>query len=180
MKELSNNLVVSHWVNQIIDYGQNRNKTLYFEGPTLFSYGPHSLIARIYKECALFNSKNYSITTSNHSSMAVSAYWAYRGNSYFFVPHVFVCEKKLTARKTHYKNIKYLMDRVYEGCRSYRRKNGRVGLAELKRLMDDLLRYIDCFEVFLSKALREEILNLQLRLTPCPVGVLRCWETKEL
>lgn len=75
------------WAHQTQSEARNANKKLYFEGPTIYSYGSHFPIARIvtrglqswqsadYKtgkrkpvQCVLFTTRTYSVTTAGHVS----------------------------------------------------------------------------------------------------------------
>lgn len=52
------------------DSGRNSNGTLYFNGPTLFSYRDSFPIAHFFGNVVLFNADSYSVTTSKHQSWA--------------------------------------------------------------------------------------------------------------
>lgn len=52
------------------DSGRNSNGTLYFNGPTLFSYRDSFPIAHFFGDVVLFNADSYSVTTSKHQSWA--------------------------------------------------------------------------------------------------------------
>lgn len=76
MKNASNNRELAHlWANQSCESAKGSN--FYFEGPKIFSYGPHFPVAKLVeiegRTVALFNPKRYSPTTSQHQAMARSA-----------------------------------------------------------------------------------------------------------
>jgi hypothetical protein len=64
--------VAKCWANQSQSEGRTSSNTLYFEGESIYSYGPHYELARIINNdegnpCALFNDSYYSPTTSSHT-----------------------------------------------------------------------------------------------------------------
>jgi len=64
-----NNSQVAHlWANQSRPSGKGSN--FYFTGDTIYSYGPHFPIARLYKNIVLFTNRDYSVTTCKHKRLA--------------------------------------------------------------------------------------------------------------
>ena len=50
MKNVFNNRQLAHvWANQSQDTGRNANGSMFFESDTIYSYGRHYAMARIYK-----------------------------------------------------------------------------------------------------------------------------------
>jgi len=85
MKTVFTNDQLAHvWANQSQAHGRNANGSLYFSGDTIYSYGPHYPLARIYKGFALVNSTGYSVTTAKHTRSVVNALKIIT----FFVPNV--------------------------------------------------------------------------------------------
>jgi len=67
-----NNQQVAHlWANQ--SKGSAKGSNFYFEGDTIYSYGSHFPIAKIYGNTILFTTKNYSSTTAKHKSYTTRA-----------------------------------------------------------------------------------------------------------
>lgn len=71
-----NNREVAHlWVNQSRESA--RGSHFYFEGATIYSYGPHFPIARLHsragRRLVLFTTRTYSVTTAKHCSYVRSA-----------------------------------------------------------------------------------------------------------
>ena len=72
-----NNSQVAHvWAQQTKASGKGSN--FYFDGPTLYSYGRHFVVAEFAKNkrgetCVLFNNARYSISTGRHQSYASRA-----------------------------------------------------------------------------------------------------------
>lgn len=65
------------WAAQTQQHGKAGN--IFFEGPTLYSYGPHFPISKVYtldtgERIALFNSRTYSSSTGRHQRAARSAW----------------------------------------------------------------------------------------------------------
>jgi hypothetical protein len=76
-KVFSNNSELAHvWANQLQDEG--RGSSMYFNGPVIYSYGPHYEIARFLtteqgeKVCFL-NTNGYSNSTAKHTSHVLNA-----------------------------------------------------------------------------------------------------------
>lgn len=74
---MNNNEVAHLWANQ--SRKEAKGSHFYFEGDTIYSYGPHFPIARLFthpasgKTCVLFTSEGYSVTTTRHKSIVLSA-----------------------------------------------------------------------------------------------------------
>lgn len=71
-----NNREVAHlWANQSRESA--RGSHFYFEGPTIYSYGPHFPVARVHsragRRLVLFTTYTYSVTTAKHCCYARSA-----------------------------------------------------------------------------------------------------------
>lgn len=78
MRTVMNSRSIAHaWANQTQAEGRNANKSFYFRGDVIYSYGGHSPIARHIKikgrQYVLFTTRNYSVTTSSHKSAVRSA-----------------------------------------------------------------------------------------------------------
>lgn len=73
MKTKFNNRELCHvWANQTQSAGQG--SSMYFEGPLLYSYGPHFCIAKVVDDNTIFfTSRSYSTTTAKHKSFARQA-----------------------------------------------------------------------------------------------------------
>jgi len=72
-----NGMVAHLWAHESQQHARNSKGTLFFRDNTIFSYGEHFAIARIVRSgqqvAVLFNSRRYSVTTSQHQNMAWSA-----------------------------------------------------------------------------------------------------------
>lgn len=67
----SNRNVAHAWANQT---GRNKKgSNMFYEGPSIYSYGYHFEIARLVGGVVLFNSRRYSVSTSKHQSYTLSA-----------------------------------------------------------------------------------------------------------
>lgn len=78
------NMQCAHiWAQQTQDYGRSHNGNLYFEGPTIYSYGKHFPVAHIVdSETVIHNMDSYSISTSQHQHRAYVATWHYSKRLY--------------------------------------------------------------------------------------------------
>lgn len=71
-KNYSNHQNCAHaWAHQLSLNGHASN--LYFEGPTIFSYGSHFPIATLDENRVFFTTEGYSVSTSKHKCRALSA-----------------------------------------------------------------------------------------------------------
>ena len=64
------------WAAQSQSEGRNSAKNIFFEGPNIYSYGHHYLMAKIYPDknnAVLINEDSYSSTTSGHKSHVFGA-----------------------------------------------------------------------------------------------------------
>ena len=100
------------WFHKVQSTAKNSNGSLYFDGPTIFSYGSHFPIARHVqsgkKSAVLFTEKDYSVTTSGHKSAVRSA--IPEGTTVFHVPEVF--ESDRYASNDHARNLASYVERV--------------------------------------------------------------------
>lgn len=74
MKLVYSNKQLCHlWAHQTQAHGRNANKSLFFNGSVIWSYGDHFPAAKIYDDVVLINSETYSNTTAKHLSDIRSA-----------------------------------------------------------------------------------------------------------
>lgn len=77
MKTVFTNDMVCHvWAQQTQDNGRNSNRSIFFDGGTIYSYGKHFPMASFVfndkgESCILINSKSYSVTTSQHQNSVI-------------------------------------------------------------------------------------------------------------
>jgi len=92
MRHIYPNHEVPHlWMHQSQDKARNSTGSLYFEGPTVFSYGTHFAIAHHVtnlrgERAVLFTTARHSVTTSGHCSAVAGAIPA--NVPVFHVPHL--------------------------------------------------------------------------------------------
>lgn len=89
----SNSQCAHIWAQQEKEKGQNNNGNMFWEGPTIYSYGYHFPIATFQtfkgKRCLFINSDSYSISTSGHQSDVRQAV-DHPPSDTFYVPTEFV------------------------------------------------------------------------------------------
>ncbi|MFT3671279.1 hypothetical protein [Aestuariivirga sp.] len=79
MKTVFTTSMCTHvWAQQVQENGRGPNRSLYFEGPTLYSYGYHYVLGHFFlspsgRRYVVINSERYSNTTAKHVSKARSA-----------------------------------------------------------------------------------------------------------
>lgn len=122
------------WAQQDKPEGRNRAKTVFFNGPSIYSYGLHFEMARFVNNVVLVNSARYSVTTAKHRS------WVQRSiNQYtsFTVP----------SMTDHKANITYLIDQAkssYDIATRARKYADRY-IATGRRQVDQVQQYIHHF-----------------------------------
>lgn len=98
MKTVFSGRQVCHvWAQQTQATGRNSTNTIFFDGPSIYSYGRHFEMARFIGEAVLVNCAKYSVTTSKHLSWVRQAVTHHR---IFEVP-------SMTA---HAVNVTYLIE----------------------------------------------------------------------
>lgn len=85
------------WAQQTQREGRNSNRSIFFEGPSIYSYGRHFEMARFVEGVVLVNGARYSVTTSKHQSYVRRAITQYPS---FNVP----------SMEDHSANVAYLID----------------------------------------------------------------------
>jgi hypothetical protein len=73
-----NSMVAHVWAQQAQESGRSHNGQFYFEGATIYSYGPHFPIATFHQtkkngRAVLFTTESYSVTTTAHCARARAA-----------------------------------------------------------------------------------------------------------
>ena len=91
------------WAQQTQREGRNSRRSIFFEGPSIYSYGRHFEMAKFIEGVVLVNCARYSVTTSKHQSWVRRAITQYQS---FEVPSMF----------DHSANVAYLIDQAREHC----------------------------------------------------------------
>lgn len=114
MKTVVNSGQVAHlWYHATQAHARNSNRSFYFDGDTIFSYGSHFPIARHVwtnkkhtgERAVLFTTRDYSVTTSCHKSAVRSAIPS--SAAVFFVPNV-----NAETREDHAANLAEYVQRI--------------------------------------------------------------------
>jgi hypothetical protein len=134
--------MVAHlWANQSQDSARSSGRgNIFFEGPSIYSYGRHFEIARIHqvkgKPVVLFTNRSYSVTTSGHQSMCRGAA---RHLESFTVPDL--------DAKRHKANLDYFREEIKSGiakvAKARQHKEWRIN--ELQRTVATANRYCEVF-----------------------------------
>lgn len=148
MRHVFTNAEIPHlWAHQAQAEARNSNGTLYFDGPTIYSYGSHFPIASHVsnergERAVLFTIARYSVTTSAHCSAVASAIPA--NVPVFHVPHV---RGTWSEAPSHSDNTESYLSRISEllakasRARTHREWHEREALG----LREELRRYIAFF-----------------------------------
>jgi hypothetical protein len=132
--------MVAHlWAHRAQDSARNGGN-FYFEGDTIYSYGPHFPIARHVtrkgRSVVLFTTRDYSITTSGHKCIVEGAC---RHLTVFHVQHV--CDANRNAQFAEYRERYLALARKYSRARS----NKPWILGSLRDLVDEANRFAQFF-----------------------------------
>ena len=91
MRRVVSSSEVAHlWANKIQSDARNPQGNIYFEGDTIWSYGPHFPMARHVDGVVLITTKTWSVTTSKHQSEVA---YACNQLTRFHVPDIMACTK---------------------------------------------------------------------------------------
>lgn len=133
----NHNQVAHAWANQTGKHRKGFN--MYYDGPVIYSYGPHFPIARIVRPgLVLFTSRSYSISTSKHKSYVLRAI---DGLPY----HVFNVMAETKAE--HRENYKAMIESAKAHIAAARKSRSR-GEYELAAASSDLHHADDYSRVF--------------------------------
>jgi hypothetical protein len=132
MKTVFTNAMVAHvWAQQSQEEGRNSNSSIFFEGPTIYSYGRHFFIGHFAKPgVVLLNSQTYSVTTSQHQSATRGAIPA--DKKCFYVPTI----------DNHARNIKSYKDAIAINARKAKnapRTSWQTSLENAKSWINDAI-----------------------------------------
>jgi hypothetical protein len=154
-KTLRNNQEVAHvWASQSQSEGKCGN--MFFEGPSIFSYGHHFEIARIVKPgVVLFNDRSYSNSTSKHQNYTYQAVSHMKG---YTVPSMTDHNMNVDAYMTSILNIVERIKRARSGFKWH--------FNSLKHYQEKLLSYLEQFPNISSKrAIKAKIIAKKVFFT---------------
>ncbi len=150
MRRVFTNAEIPHlWAHNSQSEARNTNGTLYFDGPTIYSYGSHFPIASHVsnergEHAVLFTTARYSVTTSAHCSAVGCA--IPKDVPVFHVPHI---RGTWSEAPSHSDNTESYISRISEllakasRARSHREWHEREALG----LREELRRYIAFFSL---------------------------------
>lgn len=150
MRHVFTNAEIPHlWAHQAREEARNSNGTLYFNGPTIYSYGSHFPIAsHVLNErgeaAVLFTIARYSVTTSGHCSAVASAIPTHV--PVFHVPHL---RGSWGETRSHSANAENYVSRISELLdKASRARSNREWLErEALSLRQELQRYVAFFRL---------------------------------
>ena len=150
MRHVFTNAEIPHlWAHQAQEEARNSNGTLYFNGPTIYSYGSHFPIAsHVLNErgeaAVLFTIARYSVTTSGHCSAVASAIPTHV--PVFHVPHL---RGSWGETRSHSANAENYVSRISELLdKASRARSNREWLErEALSLRQELQRYVAFFRL---------------------------------
>lgn len=164
---LRNHQEVAHvWAAQSQSEGKSAN--MFFDGPSIFSYGRHFEIARFVRpETVLFNERGYSSSTGKHKSITLRA-----------VSHCTVFT--VPSFDDHQANAAYYLKTCLEARESIKR--ARIGISyrleRLQSFLDESFKYICLFKVTGKDARAIRKLHRSNILTVEELKILEERETK--
>src|ERR1035441_5844522 len=164
MRHVYPNHEIPHlWAHQSQDEARNSTGSLYFQGPTIFSYGSHFPIARHVTNlradrAVLFTTAHHSVTTSGHCSAVASAIPP--NVPVFHVPHLRSSSAELPD---HADNVESYVHRISELLG--KAKRARVNRDWLERealaLREQLRGYVAFFDLIAALPESNELDELE-------------------
>jgi hypothetical protein len=150
MRHVYPNQEIPHlWAHQSQDDARNSTGSLYFEGPTIFSYGAHFPIARHVtnvrgEKAVLFTTVNHSVTTTGHCSAVAHAIPP--NVPVFHVPHL---RNSWDELPDHADNVESYVRRISEllGKAKRARVNRDWHQREALALREQLRGYVAFFDL---------------------------------
>lgn len=140
---MSNNEVAQAWASQSQYTGRNGKKSLYFEGPILYSYGRHYIVAALHQNnVATINSIKSSHTTETHKSLAASAVEK-EGRRTLYVPITIP-----VSNGDHVINLEDYRKRIEDEAGKFfrSRKYKRTHLGRIKWFVEEVRFYCSYFD----------------------------------
>lgn len=124
------------WAQQTQATGRNSTNTIFFDGPSIYSYGRHFEMARFIGEAVLVNCAKYSVTTAKHLSWVRQA-----------VTHRRIFE--VPSMTDHAVNVTYLIEQSRKAYDQAVRARKYVDncIAMGREYVDQIQRYVDLFHV---------------------------------
>ena len=162
MRHVYPNHEIPHlWAHQSQDEARNSTGSLYFEGPTIFSYGSHFPIARHVTNArgegaVLFTTAHHSVTTSGHCSAVAHAIPP--NVPVFHVPHL---RSGWDGLPDHADNVESYVRRISELlCKAKRaRVNRDWHQREALALREQLRGYVGFFDLIAAALPNSDELN---------------------
>lgn len=141
------------WASQNQADGWSTGRRMFFEGPSIYSYGSHFEIARFVKagkaSIVLFTTRDYSVTTSKHKGVARRAV---DGQIVFTVPDV------QGDVDSHDKNTLHFIDLIEEGLNKIPRSHTFSGiLSGVRSNIQEANSYLRWFGKYVPKGSKAKI-----------------------
>ncbi len=135
------------WAQQSQNEGREAARVLriFFEGPTIYSYGRHFPIATFHQKkgkarVVLFTTRSYSNTTAAHIQAARGAI--------FGEMIIYCCDPEAAARGNHSENMQYWENKAHEAAlslpKSRKPENWLSVIASARREMERYAEYFKC------------------------------------
>ena len=164
MRHIYPNRELPHlWAHQSQDEARNSTSSLYFEGPTIYSYGSHFPIARHVtnergERAVLFTTAHHSVTTSGHCSAVASAIPP--NVPVFHVPHL---RSSWDELPDHADNVESYVRRISEllGKAKRARVNRDWHQREALALREQLRGYVAFFDLIAALPESNELDELE-------------------
>lgn len=170
MKQVFSNSEVPHiWAQQKQDYGRGSN--IFFEGPTIYSYGRHFPMATIAGDDVFFTTRSYSVSTGKHLSKTRSAI----SHKNIIWVHEVPVGKYLD--NTHERNIEYWKKSIkalFEQLGNKKNRDIQGRISGINQYINELNIYCKYFKL----KPKDKELNTLLSLAAAPDFVEKAREAK--
>ncbi len=149
MRKVFSNSELPHiWAAQTQGEGRNSNKTFFFKGPTIYSYGYHFPIATFHNGTVLFTVRGYSSTTGKHIGKTRSA------SSQF--PHIACYDPSESSKGIHYNSFRYWLNGAKEATKKLgRARKPEIYLKDLAHIKGQIVAYCGFFNIEIPSDISE-------------------------
>lgn len=169
-KVLSNHNEVCHyWANKIQSEGLASN--MFFEGPSIYSYGHHFEIARFVKpDVIIFTSRGYSVSTSKHitythraipDSVKVFTFPSFDNHAGNLIYALELIKAKYTEAARSRKYTEHILQTVVESAKQLRDYIAEFKVKVTKKQLAEIERAETCLTEDVLTALREKLAEAQ-------------------
>lgn len=152
----SNPQDIAHlWANQSQQEAKNSNRSFYFYGPTIYSYGSHFPIAKHYEGILLFTLNSYSVTTAKHIQIVRGA------SSHINKVYCFELPSSKSDKYSHEKNISQWIRSIKSEIEKLpKSRKPEIYIGNINGHISNLKKYVSLFGIKLNSE-QKKIISIE-------------------